>query len=219
MRWIRHLINEQTELIDNQISLSIPGSGRQIEWVSPLAKHNHEEYRDTAFLKALGLSEYSSTLADFWPAKGPQWDALGKIPDQTILLVEAKANIPEILSTCKARSPKSLDQISKSVKATQQYLNVQWSACWLENFYQYANRISHLYFFREICGINAQLIFIYFCNDISYKTTSYEQWQGALLLQKSMMSLKRHRLQKYVHEFFFEVSASFDLAAHTESHL
>ena len=36
---------------------------------------------------------------------------------------------------------------------------------WTKCFYQYANRLAHLYFLKELNGIDAALVFVYFTGD------------------------------------------------------
>ncbi len=52
---------------------------------------------------------------------------------------------------------------------------------------------------------DAILVFLYFENDYTHIPTSHEAWQGALLLQKRLMGLSQHRLQKFVREIFIDV--------------
>jgi len=74
------------------------------------------EYRDRAFLERIGLDELSEELQKFWPKNGPQWDALGRTSDEkAVILVEAKANVPELVSFCGAKDRNSLDTISESL--------------------------------------------------------------------------------------------------------
>jgi hypothetical protein len=48
-----------------------------IVWMSPKAGDGYAEYRDQAFLDLLGIKPTKTKLKDFWPNRGPQWDALG----------------------------------------------------------------------------------------------------------------------------------------------
>ena len=163
LRWIQILINRCPSMIDETIFPQLKVNSQNIIWLSPLESDNYAEYRDDDFLNKLGLEKYSEKLHGFWPKGGPQWDALGKGDrDDTIFLVEAKANIPEINSSIQAKFANSISKIHTSLHETQKFLNCKKALNWEEGFYQYANRIAHLYFFREICCIEAYLIFIYF---------------------------------------------------------
>ena len=63
-----------------------------IEWLSPSIEDGFSEYRDQAFLDLLGIRLEKKKLKDFWPSRGLQWDALGRIKDKVYFLVEAKAH-------------------------------------------------------------------------------------------------------------------------------
>jgi hypothetical protein len=91
-------INEKTKYLDCKISKVI-GKQMNIDWKSPLKADDYAEYRDKDFLMRLGISvnKMKYPLSDFWPGNDPQWDALG-VSDDEIILVEAKANIPEMVS-------------------------------------------------------------------------------------------------------------------------
>lgn len=205
LRWIQFIVNENKELLNQKIFGSVEDEIHEIDWVSPREEDEYAEYRDQDFLKVLGLDIFRNKLSKFWPKSGPQWDALGKSDNGHYFLVEAKANIPEIISSCQAKSPDSIQKIESAITLTQKYLNVSSGNNWYTDFYQYANRLSHLYFLREICGVNAYLIFVYFCNDTTHIPTNIEQWKGSVKLQKRLMSLGRHKLQKYVLDLFVEV--------------
>jgi hypothetical protein len=166
------------------------------------------EYRDAAFLKNLGLQEFTEELGKFWPRMGPQWDALGKTSDgEAIILVEAKANVPELVSFCGAKDKKSLKTISESLAATQ-----RWMACrepsidWKCGFYQYANRLAHLYFLKEVAKEETYLVFLYFINDDTHICTSREEWDAALTLQRRLMGLSAKSLEGKAVEIFINTA-------------
>ena len=173
-----------------------------IDWVSPLKNDDFAEYRDSDFLKILGLEHLQDQLRKFWPTRGPQWDALGK-SDNKYYLVEAKANIPEINSTCQAKSPRSVFKIEQAISDTKQYLNIENGEGWLDGFYQYANRLAHLFFLRELCGVDAELVFVYFCDDPTHISTSREEWHTVLTDQKKIMGIDKI---EHVTEIFINCS-------------
>lgn len=184
LKWIQVLINRNPEIIKHQLGID------SIEWCSPLVDDEHSEYSDGDFLRILGLDHLQDQLKDFWPRNGPQWDALGKAGNK-IFLVEAKANIPKIGSSCAAKSPKSIAMIEKAINDTKSILTVADGKGWLNGFYQYANRLAHLYFLREICGVDAKLVFVYFCGDSTHIPTSIDEWELALANQKRSMGLSK----------------------------
>jgi hypothetical protein len=95
LKWIQRAINERRNLLDAPI-LAEMQSTAEIEWRSPLAIDEDAEYRDAAFLERIGCLQLATSLAKFWPARGPQWDALGLTNRREAILVEAKAHIDEI---------------------------------------------------------------------------------------------------------------------------
>ena len=196
LKWIQLLINDHPYVMNQQIGTST------IDWVSPLKDDDFAEYRDSEFLQILGLKHLQEQLRNFWPNSGPQWDALGR-SDNKYYLVEAKANIPEIKSTCKAKNPRSVSKIEQAISSTKQYLNVENVGGWLDGYYQYANRLTHLFFLRELCGVDAELVFVYFCDDPTHISTSREEWQTILTDQKKVMGIDKI---EHVTELFINCS-------------
>lgn len=211
LKWVQILINRSPSLLDQSIMEKLKLHSKKINWVSPLEKDNYAEYRDGDFLSRLGLYNLNGKLRDFWPNGGPQWDALGFIKKHDFyFLVEAKANIPEIMTSIQAKSKKSISQIEQSLLETKKFLNCRSGLNWEFGFYQYANRIAHLYFLRRICRVNAYLVFIYFLNDYTHLSTSREEWNGVIKLQKQLMGLKRHKLQRYVADVFIDANQLYE---------
>jgi hypothetical protein len=199
-KWIQDIINICPELLNGLIQQKFTSlSGREICWKSPLKEDDFSEYRDTAFLENINLQELVAELKKFWPKNGPQWDALGRTSDgRAFILIEAKANVPEIVSSCGATDKESQKTISERLYETQRWLNCRAPRFdWKYGFYQYANRLAHLYFLREKSNKEAYLVFLYFVDDPTYKPTSQEAWNSALKLQEKLMGLSagslRHR--------------------------
>ncbi len=207
LKWIQTLINDFPCILDQHVINQLGLDYRTINWFSPQKDDNYAEYRDEDFLEILGLKQFKKKLHGFWPKRGPQWDALGRAKKSgPYFLVEAKANIPEIISSSQAKSEKSISKIRNSLSDTQKYLNCQSLMNWESGFYQYANRIAHLYFLRCLCDVDAYLIFLYFINDHTHIPTTRQEWEGALKLQKQLMGLKIHKLQRYVAGVFIDVN-------------
>ncbi|GBE39286.1 hypothetical protein BMS3Bbin08_01908 [bacterium BMS3Bbin08] len=205
LRHIQELINNRPALLNKLIKEKIHIKSDNIEWVSPLADDEYAEYRDDDFIKRLGIPGLKIPLHDFWPNKGPQWDALGQGNDGEVFLVEAKANIPELLSSCGARSPKSRKRIQRRLKETREFLKCRTEIDWTTGLYQYANRLAHLYYLRHLNKIKAYLIFVYFLDDTTHIPTSLEQWTGALQLEKKLLGLSKHKLSRYIADVFIDV--------------
>jgi hypothetical protein len=97
LRDIQILINEKSYILDNELKKYLK-KDILVKWVSPIKNDDYSEYRDEDFLGVLGIkNNIKIQLKDFWPTRGPQWDALGRY-DDSIFIVEAKANIPELRS-------------------------------------------------------------------------------------------------------------------------
>ena len=172
--------------------------------VSPLTQEGYREYSDRSFLRVLGLGRFSAELARFWPNGGPHWDALAKVhsEEEGVLLVEAKSHIPEIYgSGCTARET-SLEKIRRSLDLTKTWMNVEPSTDWLANFsyktangsaegslYQAANRLAHLFFFREVLKIPAWLVNVYFMDD-PHRPTSLSAWTPAIRMVKGDLGVE-----------------------------
>ena len=200
-------INEKKKYFDGEISKVI-GKQMNIDWKSPLETDDYAEYRDKDFLIRLGLNKMKYPLSDFWPNNGPQWDALG-VSDDEIILVEAKANIPEIVSPgTSAKNPESINKISISFDKVKKYLNISNDIDWTGTFYQYVNRIAHLYYLREKNDIKAYLLFIYFINDITvHGPKTKDEWLGVIQVMECYLGLdKKHKLRKYIHDIFIDIS-------------
>ncbi len=133
LRDIQLLINKNTGLIDKHIKAAFAElTNDTIVWQSPLSEDKYAEYRDNEFIKKVGLDRQEIKLEEFWPSRGPQWDALATTADKRIILVEAKANIPEVVS-----SPQKRD---KSVNDPE--TEGEWKAA-LQVLYSYLGLSKH----------------------------------------------------------------------------
>jgi hypothetical protein len=77
-------------------------------------------------------------------------------------------------------SPESLDLIHRSLDRAKSASGAAAAAPWSSPFYQYANRLAHLYYLAELNHVDAHLVFISFANapDVPAPAT-VEQWEGA----------------------------------------
>jgi len=202
-------INEKKVFLDDEISKVI-GKRVNINWESPLKTDDYAEYRDEHFLRLLDLTnKIKNPLNLFWPNNGPQWDALGINESGEIILVEAKANIPEMASPgTGAKSIKSINKIKSSLADVKKYLNISNSIDWAGTFYQYTNRIAHLYYLKVLNNIDANLLFIYFINDVTVEgPKTKDEWIGAIKTMECYLGLdKQHKQKKYIHDVFIDVS-------------
>jgi hypothetical protein len=181
--WLRKLINEHPDLLNNYLlENKIISKTDTIEWLSPILKDDHAEYYDKGFLKILNIdnNKLEPPLHDFWPKSGPRWDGLGKTNCNKYFLIEAKAHIEEAVDYCTGATSKvSIDLIETSINRAKDFYSENKKVYWQKPFYQYANRIAHLYYLKELNNLNVFLIFIYFCDapDV-VKPTNEEEWKG-----------------------------------------
>lgn len=166
----------------------------KIHWVSPLEGAGFVEYQDREFLRAVRLEGCAPELSRFWPRGGPVWDALAAVetartPDcPGVLLVEAKSHASEVYSGgCKA-STRSRKRIEEALELTKCWLGASSDSDWTGALYQSANRLAHLYFLREVVGVPAWLINVYFVNDPHWPT-SRSEWEVTLAGIKAQLGL------------------------------
>ena len=204
---IQVLVNKNQDLIDNLLKSSFSELvDQQIIWTSPLEQDDFAEYRDNDFLVKVGLDPTEIKLDNFWPVKGPQWDALAKTTGEQIIHVEAKANIPEIVSPGTGAGEISRTIINKSLNDTKEFLNLTNDIDWSGKFYQYTNRLAHLYFLRVKCKKPAFLVNIYIIGDetVSGPKTKLE-WDAALKVLHTYLGLSHHSLSEYMTDIFIDV--------------
>lgn len=209
LKWIRRAVNDRTSLLNERVKAALAlRSDEAINWKSPLAEDEYAEYGDDTFLRLLGVTLGRYPLKNFWPNRGPQWDALATVERTGVLLVEAKANIPEIVSPGTSASKASRLLIEHSFRDVKHYLRVDSQIPWTGKLYQYANRVAHLYLLRKLNGINAYLVFVYFSGDADVLgPSSVAEWRAALTVAKRVLGLaENNRLSKYIADVFIDVA-------------
>jgi len=209
LKWIQKLVNDKPDLLNKEVSDTFGlNADDEIEWVSPLAVDDYTEYRDEAFLKRIGVKPEKMALKEFWPRYGPQWDALGRTSEGAVFLVEAKAHIQEIVSPPTGAKGESLQKIRSSLAEVKKYVNATSGADWSSYFYQYTNRIAHLYFLRVLNQIPAYLVFLSFINDNAMGGPSSEaEWNAATTVMKKVLGIGKNKLNKFVGDVFIDVNA------------
>ena len=208
-RWLQDLINDCPKLLDAAIQRETSDISTPIEWVSPLADANFKEYRDAEFLEKLGVSLDCVPLGEFWPPNGPHWDALGKTDDGQIILLEAKAYVEEMVSSpIGATGENSLALIRESLETVKSHVKSRSPADWSTAFYQYNNRLAHLYLLRTLNGIPAFLVNLHFLNadEMASERTvpkTVDEWKSAITLQERFLGIRpKHALSRYaIHAF------------------
>ena len=177
---IQIYVNERATMLNSAVAQSLSRYGfdeKVIRWVSPLAAEMYSEYQDSEFLERVGLGVLAPRLQEFWPRGGPCWDALAQI-EGGCLIIEAKSHVPEIYGGGCGASPASKQKIQAALDATKAWLGVSSDVDWTGRLYQSANRYACLYFLREIAGVQAFLVNVYFVGDPRTPTTR-EDWDAA----------------------------------------
>jgi hypothetical protein len=101
---------------------------------------------------------------------------------------------------------KSQAQIRRGFDSTKDWLGVPRSVDWTAgDLYQLANRYAHLYFFRQVLGIEAWLANIFFLND-PHSPTSIQEWQSAIRQAKQELGLFADEVP-YAVEIFLDAVA------------
>jgi len=200
--WIQFFVNERPDVLNKNIGLG------NINWLSPLKSDDFAEYRDKAFLDLLGIRLKKRPLSDFWPSRGPQWDALGMSEAGEAILVEAKAHVPEMFSPPTQASPESLKLIVKSLAETASAFHTQSGLDWFHRFYQYANRLAHAFLLKELNDIPTRLLFIYFTGDSEMNgPETVPQWQIAIEELHEALGIKG-RVPPCISDVFIDVEGS-----------
>ncbi|MFN0264375.1 hypothetical protein ACKTEK_10910 [Tepidamorphus sp. 3E244] len=191
LKWMQRVANSRPALVRLE-------DGSEIDWVSPKQADDFAEYRDAAFLHKLGLDQLKAQLAAFWPSRGPQWDALGKA-GKRVVLVEAKAHLREAMSPPCAAGEVSRRKIEAAFSQVKADLGVTSQVDWCATFYQYTNRLAHLWFLRQH-GVNAVLLLVDFINDADMNGPSAaSEWSAFWLAADHALGLsKRHALSRYI---------------------
>ena len=211
-RWLQVAVNRCPEIIDSAIASSLGFSPREeIEWRSPLESDGFAEYTDGEFLDRLDVHLEKRALKDFWPSNGPHWDGLARTSEGRILLVEAKANIPEFNSDPTGAGRHSLKRIRAAFAETREFLKVRKETDWSQCFYQYANRLAHLYLLRELNGLDASMVFVYFVNDptnCNVAPVPEEGWEAAISLASEHLGIRQSNrwISENVADVFIDVS-------------
>ena len=205
-RWLQAAINNCPAVIDSAIRNAGIHLEDPIVWTSPLDNDYFAEYMDAAFLDRLGVRLVQRRLSDFWPNSGPRWDGLAR-SGESVFLIEAKANVKELDSSpCKAK-PTSAVKIQAALNETRAFLRVDSNTDWTRCFYQYANRLAHLYLLRELNGCDAFLVFVYFVDDHTTEPVSQSGWRAAVALTKAHLGLpKSDWMSRYVKDTYIDTA-------------
>ena len=203
--WLQLLANSKPQEFESALASPYLGS---VAWKSPVAGDEYAEYQDLSFLELLGLSLGKVPLNSYWPRRGPVWDGLATTSTGAVLLVEAKANIPELKSPPSQASPRSAALIQSSLESAKSSFGARSDASWADTFYQYANRLAHLHLLRAENEIDAYLVFLYFVNASDVDgPESEEEWQPAIHEAHQALGISQGPLTPYVLEVFVDVNS------------
>jgi hypothetical protein len=197
---MQRAVADRWDDLEGPLLAAMPGAGT-IEWLSPLAEDHYAEYRDASFLGQLKLGHLSDDLARFWPSLGPQWDGLARSDKGHVILAEAKAHIGEFCSPGSQAAGSSLVKIKASLLRAALAMGVdpEDAARWHRQFYQYTNRLAHLFWLREH-GVEAKLVLIGLIHDDDMPgTTTPEAWQAAYRVANFALGLAEgHPLARHI---------------------
>lgn len=205
--WLRVAANDAHEFTNEQIRVTFGWSDdEQIEWKSPVLADEYAEYYDESFLDQLGVGELKFPLRSFWPASGPRWDGLARTSSGNLILVEAKAYIEEAVDFGSGAGEKSLTQIKNALEKTKEAFGANKHANWECPFYQYANRLAHLYFLAVENELDAYLVFLNLANapDVPSPCTAAE-WEGGRRVIERSLGLGNHPYRQRVKTIVIDV--------------
>lgn len=207
-RSLQFLVNRARDVLDDALRKGLRlTNSESIEWLSPLEVDSFAEYQDDDFLRRLSISPNKRSLKSFWPRGGPVWDGLARTGRGDIVLIEAKAHASEVSSTCQAKPPSRV-LIESSLRETARHYGVASPTGWTKGYYQYANRLAHLYLLRELNDLAAWLVFVYFVNDTDMGGPgSARDWQAVIDAIHRQLGVSEDRLRPYVQSVFVDVSS------------
>jgi len=136
-----------------------------------------------------------------------------------LILIEAKANQPELCSAPSGAGEASLKRITSALERAKSLLHVHHRFSWTNSYYQYANRLFALSFLER--KLNCHLVFLYFTGEEFPDGTpcprdpkAWRELIHACHLSLGLASpdepdkLWTHELGKRVHEIFLPVLQS-----------
>lgn len=212
------------DYLQNSI-LQITG-GSHIQWLDfPFstvnqALHHDQEWQGIEFIDDANVQKKWDA---FWPQTGnpPNWDAVGKLlgsNGEEWLLIEAKAHLEEVHSSCAATHPKSVEMINNALFASQaSFASKVTTSQWLSPYYQFCNRLSVLHFLMRACepAIPAHLVFVYFLGDTNGNQKcpqSVSEWKVVIQKMYETIGLDIHAdLFSRVHQIFLPVNPRINL--------
>jgi len=206
-KWLQRLVNHYPLLLEEALrpKLNLPQEAA-FEWLSPLRHDEYAEYSDQTFIDRLRVDLIHSPLGTFWPNGGPVWDGLGRTKRGDLILVEAKSHIGEVISTPTRARGVSLDRIIASLEQTKTFLRANMTIDWSRYFYQFTNRLAHLYLLRQKNHLSAFLVMIYFVGDQEMNgPMTPDEWRGAILLLKKFLRVNNAWTNAHILDVMIDV--------------
>jgi hypothetical protein len=184
--WMQQLVNGRDV---TQLNEAIYGKECKIEWISPLANEDYSEYMLNSetlqeTLRGKGVV-FEKSFFNFWPARQPQWDAIGITEDKTLNLVEAKAHTSETITHKQTDeekmsdgSKRNLKLITESMRESFESLNSKGDFdAWLNEYYQLGNRLTFMTKLRGK-GIKVKLVLLNIVGDPTHISTTENEWKN-----------------------------------------
>ena len=185
------------------------GPQTQIDWTAPLVSEGFAEPRDGEALRKAGIATLPiRSLTEFWPRRGPVWDAVARVGESASLFVEAKAHVAEAASPPTKASPGSLAKIEAALAEARAFYAPGSTAEWHRVFYQYANRLAHHYLLTKLNRKDSRLVCLYFLNAHDVRgPTSIAEWEAVTKLIHAALGLPSELIQFGVYHAYLDVRA------------
>lgn len=189
--------------------------GQVLDWLDFRFNRN-KKFLDVEWQGLDFLSDAQSVKAawrSFWPQSGnvQNWDAVRWLrigEHRELLLVEAKAHINELRSSCTASERGGLPTIKSALDAAKDSFGADTNRNWLIPYYQYCNRLAVLHFLMKH-KVPARLIFVYFSGDANPNASCPQteaEWEGPLREMDDHIGLTGESLlEGRVHKVFLPV--------------
>lgn len=205
------------DFLNREVETVIGRSDAQLSWIYPESTAFTREPRGIEFLRQEPRqSEALKAWRTFWPQTGnpPNWDGVARdLRSGEWLLFEAKANHPEFCSHVCGAGPKGRELIEAAMSRVKRHLAVHRDFQWLGTYYQYANRLTCLYFLNVLHKVPTRLVFIYFTGDKfpDGRWCPSNEAESRQLIRACHLTLglsENHALGDKVHELFLPVAAA-----------
>lgn len=208
-RWLQIAINKAPDVL--RASLVASGAvecDAPVTWAAPIASDGFAEPRDEEALRKAGITSLTNrSLGDYWPRRGPVWDAVGRTGSAS-LFVEAKAHLKEVESPPSQASSASLARITASLAEAREFYTKGSAADWHLIYYQYANRLAHHYLLTQLNGCDSRLVFLYFLNAVDMGGPSrVDEWESATNRVHAALGLPGHLTDVGVYHAYLDVDA------------